>query len=287
MKKRLLVFLAVALALTALGGCNWWAVAPTLTPLTQSVEIDTTVGSATATWTLAGVGSVLVDFGDGEREQYKLDRGVAVTVTHEYTTIGTYTVIASQGGNRDTAQVTITCEQPVVYVPFWWNGWIVDEEETIHFQVDHREIGCDAGTGVYQYQTGVVPGAGTTEVRLFAWDADGNPIGVFDFRKPLGDQGVWGKWVALPADEVENYVLSVFMNYYDLDTPKLPLAPRAAPLSCPDDIEWTEGPDGLNPGDHNYEYHNKFLLEARNEYTPAGQEPSRGWRIWYTNNGCD
>jgi hypothetical protein len=283
-RKGVWILAAVAL-LAALAGCDLILATPlVLTPVTQAVEIDVDAGGAVATWTMTGGSwAVTVDFGDGAAERYELVRDVETTVTHTYTAIGTYTVRASRGSVTTNATVTVSCLQPVVYRPFWWQGWIVGEHEILHFQVDYRQIGCDAGTGNYIEETGVKPGAGTTYVRLFAWDADGDPIGVFDFRKPLGEQGVWGEWVELPADEWESYVLSVFLNYRDVDDPLLPLAPRACP---PDDV-WEEGPNGLSPGDPGYEHHNKFLLEARNEYTPAGGEASAAWRIWYHDSSCD
>jgi hypothetical protein len=272
------------LLLSVLAGCDLILAIPlTVTPTVQTVAVDVVVGYATATWTLEGKGTITVDYGDGRSTVVTVPLHQPTTVTQTYSTIGEYDVTFTQGNTRLVARVAVTFVQPIVYRPFWHQGWIVDKHEILHFQVDYRQIGCDAGTGNYIDETGVKPGAGTTYVRLFAWDANGDPVGVFDFRRPLGDQGVWGKWVELPADEWESYTLSVFLSYNGVDEPLLPLAPRA----CPDDTIWEEGPNGLSPGDPGYEHHNKFLLEAKNECTPAGGEASAAWRIWYHDSSCD
>jgi len=272
--------IAVALLLA---GCDIFLAVPlAVTPLVQTVAIDATAGCATVRWQLDGKGTIAVDYGDGSTTTIRLELHQPLTVAHTYSIIGEYDVTFRQGAAQLIARAIVTFTQPVVLLPFWAAGWIVDAGEVLHFQVDHREVGCDGGTGHPQYETGVVPGEGITEVRLFAWDADGTPVGVFNFSRPAGDQGVWGEWVLLPVDERDTYTLSVFLNYYDLDTPKLPLAPRG----CGDVDDWEDGPGGLSPGDPGYERHNKFLLEARNEFTPDGKEVQKAWRIWYTDTSC-
>jgi len=224
---------------------------------------------------------VTLDYGDGTSEAFVCD-GSAVAATHAYSVVGTYQAqLRSNGALLDAAIVYAVADLPIVRIPIWHQGWVVDERETIHFQVSESAHGCDSATGAYDLY-GVSAGEGWTEVRMFAWDADGVPIGIFDFSRPQGDQAVWGKWVSLPDPKVAALTFSVFMNYYDLDTPKLPLAPRG----CPPDDPWEEGPDGLNPGDPGYEFHAKFLLEARNQYTAEGAEPSVFWRVWYRESTC-
>jgi hypothetical protein len=286
MKKRLGLFLLLA-AVCFLAACGQYIFAPPADLLPEEQTVDIGDGVAAQFSFLSG-GKVTIEYGDEVSEVIECDDSARTAVRHLYTATGTY-IVKLWRAAREIGRVKVfaVATLPVVHVPFWWQGWMVDARETIDLGITFREVGCDAGTGLPLYYTGVFPGDGWTEVRLFAWDANGVPIGVFDFGRPLGDQAVWGEWLPLPDYHKQAFMLTVFMGYYDITKPKLPLAPRATAKNCDDPNEWPDPPSAPEPGDPAYQYHMKFLLEARNQYTPEGGEPDAMWRIWYSpESGC-
>jgi hypothetical protein len=282
MKKRLGVLLFLA-AVIIVAACDRFAPTVDLLPNEQTVNIG---DGAVAQFGFTADGGIVLEYGDGTEEAFTCD-GSTVEVDHAYAVVGTYTARLWRNAQLlDRATVYVVAAAPVVRSPFWWQGYLVDKHEIIHFQVSESAHACDTATGAFDLY-GVSAGDGVTEVRMFAWDSSGVPIGVFDFSRPAGDQAVWGEWLTMPDIKVEALTLSVFMNYYNLDAPKLPLAPRAA-KGCDDDCDdWPEPPAPPEVGDEDYRYHAKFLVEARNQYTPDGQEPSYFWRVWYREeSGC-
>ena len=304
MKKRFGVTMFLVVTVALLAGC-WFngLVRVSISPASQTCEIVHSQGYGVATWTVDGdEGEVSIDFGDGAEDHAEIGADLSpVTVEHRYTEAGEYIVRVTQGPASATATVHVVAALPIVRLPFWWQGYVVDKYETIHFQVSESAHACDTATGAFDLY-GISAGDGETEVRMFAWDANGTPIGIFDFSRPQGDQAIWGEWVPMPDIKVEALTFSVFMNYHDLDTPKLPLAPRGltlpaaqsdsviecglAPRGCDDPDEWPEPPAPPGVGEDGYGLHAKFLLEARNQYTAEGSEPSVFWRVWYKEDGC-
>ena len=269
---------AFLLLIVAVAACGRFYAPVDLLPNEQTVNVG---HGELAHFSFTADRVVTLDYGDGTSESFVCD-GSAVAATHAYSVVGTYQAqLRSNGALLDAAIVYAVADLPIVRIPFWHQGWVVDERETIHFQVSESAHACDTATGAFDLY-GISAGDGETEVRMFAWDANGTPIGIFDFSRPQGDQAVWGKWVPLPDIEVEALTFSVFMNYYNLDVPKLPLAPRG----CGDPDEWPEPPAPPGVGEDGYGLYAKFLLEARNQYTAEGSEPSVFWRVWYKEDGC-
>lgn len=265
--------------LAALSGCIYMATELMISPESQEVTISAEIGYAVAAWDLRGNGDVLVTFGDMTKAVYRLDRGVAVDIEHEYTATGTYRVVATQGSRTDAATVMVTVDAPQVAAPFY-TSYLVDDGERIDFNIPRRRVGCD--NGVELYHSGVTPGVGVTEFRIFAYDHSGNKISLFD----SSGRYVWGEWIPLVEDLRELQIITCWAGWTGTE-PKIPMASKAVePAGCGGGCDDGTAP-WIPPSVPDSALRIVFTLEARNQWiTTEGLYPRVDWRIAVLNGGC-
>lgn len=287
MKKQLGVSSVITLVMLValITGCTLFGGNITrIAPITQRVEFFQGADVATAYIQIYGEDATSeIDWGDGSTREEYLVTG-HLQVSHDYTAAGEYDVtVIAKNGQRFSAIVNVETDPPTVRFPFYLdNYW--DEGQRVSFNIPERWVGCDAGTGQPQYISGITPGAGVTQFRMTAYDADGYKVPLFD---ESGDN-VWGEWIDLTEDLSNLQLIFLWLGWYhDYPMGSTTMSMSAIDtMDCcdpgcgddEDDVDWELPPI---PDDAKYV---DVTIEGRNQWM-AEPYPSASVRIFYE-EGC-
>ena len=148
---------------------------PTQEPIASGFSINASVSGMTVTLQVEMTGSkmstLVVEWGDGSVSSPNTAGATSLTLTHTYTTGGTYTITASatdQAYTQHTATTTVTISQP-------------KQSATIQASYDSSNYNLSVyGTGFGSSDLVDIVANGSVIDSVHSGPSNGNPTGVFD-----------------------------------------------------------------------------------------------------------
>jgi len=300
MIKRLAILAALLLAVT---GCTQFLTSVSISPQAMTLSIVESQGGATARWQVDSDGAVTIDFGDGSALMELSVHG-RVLVSHLYETVGQYTAVFRAKAGFAQSVVTVRGVAPQAF-PLWVpQGYNADKYELLCFHIPYRERGCEEGTGLPLFVSGVKPGEGAAKFMLLVFNENNEPVSVFRVRMGVtGETSPWhwngasvvienvvGEWVDLEEPiETSLQRLYVFAGWTG-EEPRTVIWPDTRALSTMDCGDDTCLPDPWDPTPVITPQWMDFRLYVADEFFPfdAANPIVATWRIYIGTEGvCD